>query len=220
MGFDTNASDIFTDEQKCRRRMMRQIEEIDSAVSAWAQGAHSELGDRYFGLISKLGDHPVLVCAGLLGAELLLRLRGCRSALIFGLAGLLGLIISTNTKELVQRPRPHWGYGLELHNYSFPSGHALGSMVVYGTLVLMLTRSRSNPTGPTPLPGAVTRTAQTRLAWLDRGQVGLLLLGIGVSRVYLGAHYPSDVLGGWAAGLGLALLATWLDAKWNPGRLP
>ena len=95
-------------------------------------------------------------------------------------------------KLTIHRPRPAYAAAL-MHNpsWSFPSGHAMGSLVGYGMLayVLMLFL-RGRP------------AAQRAIA----AGAGMLIIAIGISRLYLGVHYFSDVVGGFAAGL------LWLSA--------
>jgi undecaprenyl-diphosphatase len=83
-------------------------------------------------------------------------------------------------------------------SYSFPSGHTFSSAAVYLTVAFLAAR-------------------RLRRRWLRIltvvGSV-LLVLGIGVTRLYVGAHYLSDVVAGWAGGLGVALLCAWLDERW------
>lgn len=106
-------------------------------------------------------------------------------------------------KALYQRPRP-LGELTEAPGFSFPSGHAFSSVVVYGLL------------------GYVAWRCWSRRRWqrvLIVIVVMLLVLGTGYARVYLGVHYPSDVLGGWACGLavlagGIALLEP-LQRRWR-----
>lgn len=93
-------------------------------------------------------------------------------------------------KSIVWARRPDTLYAMDLHTTSFPSGHAADSVAIYGLIgYLMFTRM------PQPY-----------------NFIGILLgigapLLIGMSRVYLGAHYPTDVIGGWvAAAVGLALI--------------
>jgi undecaprenyl-diphosphatase len=100
--------------------------------------------------------------------------------------GASGLIISV--KDMVERPRPPAGIRLDPFvgdSFSFPSGHALGAMAIYGNLGWLLVRLAPNQ-----------RTARFILA----AALGLAI-GIGLTRVYLRVHYPSDVLAGWLAGL-------------------
>lgn len=100
-------------------------------------------------------------------------------------AGLLNLAL----KRFYDRPRPPfkdpWVYET---NQSFPSGHSTGSLVVYGMLAYLLLLA---------LPGRRTRGAVV-------AGTALLVLAVGFSRVYLGAHYFSDVVGGYCVG------AAWL----------
>jgi undecaprenyl-diphosphatase len=106
----------------------------------------------------------------------------------------LGLLL----KAVFGRPRPSViPHLVEVQSLSFPSGHAMMSAVVYLTLAALL--------------------AQLSAQWAQRVYilaVGLLLtLLVGLSRVYLGVHYPTDVLAGWSAGLAWAILC-WLVGRW------
>nr|WP_255724675.1 phosphatase PAP2 family protein [Shimazuella soli] len=102
--------------------------------------------------------------------------------LIIGLAGAqyLNLLL----KSTLQRPRPDWDQILINSGFSYPSGHAMRSIVFYGMLcVLFVTAVKSN----SAKAFIILTTA-----------VFVTLIGIG--KVYLGAHWPSDILGGYAVG--------------------
>jgi undecaprenyl-diphosphatase len=96
---------------------------------------------------------------------------------------LLDLVLKT----VIHRNRPEFGAPfLHGHSFSFPSGHAFGSIVVYGLLAYLLI--------------VFFRPARNTRA-LIYAVVAPLVLAIGISRIYLGVHYPSDVIGGFAAGI-------------------
>jgi undecaprenyl-diphosphatase len=94
-------------------------------------------------------------------------------------AGLGGSVLGVSIKLLWHRPRPHlWDSSYPYpKDFSFPSGHAMASMTFIAMLVLLLWKTR------------------WRLPALVFG--GLFVFGIGWTRLYLGVHYPSDVLAGW-----------------------
>lgn len=99
------------------------------------------------------------------------------SALVAGVGNYL-------IKFAFERPRPSVPHLVVETHFSFPSGHAMGSMLFYGTLMFILPRFISNP--------------RLRLA----GQIflGLIILLVGISRIYVGVHYPTDILGGYLLG--------------------
>lgn len=109
------------------------------------------------------------------------------------LAGMMagGTLLNLGLKQIYAAPRPDLLPHLDIvHSYSFPSGHSAGNMMFFGALALL----------------AGGRVAQALAA--------TMILLIGVSRVWLGVHWPSDVLAGWIEGLGwLALCAVWLPAR-------
>ncbi len=108
-----------------------------------------------------------------------------RESLIFSLIFILGVGLNFLLKEIFQRPRPNIDPLLTLTSYSFPSGHAMNSFIFYAVIsyfTFHFTRS----------------IKMTFLATI----ISAILVGlIGISRVYLGVHYPSDVIAGFAAGL-------------------
>ena len=133
----------------------------------------------------------VLLTAAVAGA---LALMGqARSSLLLVAAVAGGQVLSHWTKGLFDRPRPdlvsHEAY---VHTASFPSGHSMMAAVTYLTLATMLARA----------------TPSRRLKAYYLGLAATVTVLVGVSRVYLGVHWPSDVLAGWMAGAAWALLCT------------
>jgi membrane-associated phospholipid phosphatase len=134
--------------------------------------------------VTFFGNSFILAILGLAVAVVLAGLR--RWSLLLGwLAALVGTgLLNTNLKAVVRRLRPElpdpWATE---SGWSFPSGHAMASLVAYGFLAYLLTRV-------TPA-GFPRRTTVIALA--------VLVLLIGFSRIYLGVHFLSDVIGGYAA---------------------
>ena len=104
-------------------------------------------------------------------------------------------------KLLIGRARPDLLDPIVVERgFSFPSGHALLSMVAYGVLAVLVGRSR--------LPIGARRAITAAL--------GILIFLIGVSRVWLGVHYPTDVLAGWTAGAVIVLVYARLSRSVSP----
>ena len=113
-------------------------------------------------------------------------------------ATLGGTVMSLLLKEFFERPRPELVPHLsQVYTSSFPSGHAMLSATVYLTLGTLL--------------GQFVQGFHLKAYFLIVA-IGLTVL-VGLSRVYMGVHYPTDVLAGWAAGLAWAL-GCWLAARW------
>lgn len=109
-----------------------------------------------------------------------------------------GALLSFGLKELFARERPPLVFHLlTVKSMSFPSGHAMMSSVVYLTQGALLAKVQSNKN----LKGYILLVAV------------MLVFLIGISRIYLGVHYPTDVLAGWSVGLAWASLC-WLAAKY------
>ena len=146
--------------------------------------------------ITALGSATVLGLTVFAVAGFLLLQGLWRRALFVTLASCGGWFINAALKQLFQRPRPDVVPHLrEIMTMSFPSGHALQSAVVYLTLGALL-----------------MQIAQRRLTKLYCMLVAMLAtVLVGASRVYLGVHYPTDVLAGWLIGLSWALLCWMIE---------
>lgn len=134
--------------------------------------------------ITQLGSPVVLVTLGILMVWRLVALGRRRTALIFVTACLVAEALAETLKLVFHRQRPEAFFGFaEPVTYSFPSGHSVMSACFYGVAAAILTARMQSRAG--------------RIAiWAG---AALLALAIGFSRVYLGVHYPTDVLAGYAA---------------------
>lgn len=147
--------------------------------------------------VTGLGSMIVLVLVTAATIFYLLLVRRWRSALLVLVAVGGGQILSSMLKLGIDRPRPDLVSHLaEVQTLSFPSGHAMMAAVTYLTLGSMLARI---------VPGRATKIYVL-------GVAVLVTLMVGVSRLYLGVHWPSDVLAGWCAGFAWAMLC-WLVAR-------
>lgn len=147
--------------------------------------------------VTRLGDpgvRPLLIVA--FGVWLLARVSR-RNSFVFALGSLAAILFSTWLKEAYLRQRPHVVPWLDHPaNYSFPSGHATSVMAI-----LLLFALLGSGRWRVPLAFAVAAA-------------------VGVSRVLLGVHWPSDVLGGWLLGAGVALVACHLGQAFGSGARP
>jgi len=149
------------------------------------------------GDITSLGGITVLSILTLLATIYLLLDRRTAIAAFLFLSVLSGWLASTGLKILIARARPDIvPHLVDVSDMSFLSGHAMVSAVTYLTLGALLARTQ--------------RYRATRIFVMAAGI--FLAVIIGLSRVYLGVHYPTDVLAGWVAGSLWALLC-WLVSK-------
>ncbi|MEC9373750.1 MAG: phosphatase PAP2 family protein [Planctomycetota bacterium] len=151
----------------------------------WAQVAMRD--------ITALGDVLIIgLIVFLVAAYLLLERKWAAAALIV-VAVVTGQILVSSLKIAISRDRPDIiPHLVEVSTASFPSGHSSMSAVAYLTLGAMLTR--------------VARRRRTK--WFVLGVAALMTILIGLSRIYLGVHFPTDVLGGWIVG------ASWATLWW------
>jgi membrane-associated phospholipid phosphatase len=155
---------------------------FDDALLLRLQGWASPGWDRFFVWFSLAGYRYGVIPLDIGLSLALLAFRRWREAAFAIIAFAGSALLNLATKHYFQRDRPAlWDSIAPETTFSFPSGHAMGSMTLAAVLVL--------------------------LAWPTRGRWPVLVLAlaftglVGVSRLYLGVHYPSDVLGGWAAGM-------------------
>lgn len=161
---------------------------LDAPLTALVQGARGPSLTALMRFVTQLGHGTVLAPVAVL-AVVAVRWAGYLKPALYlavtaGGAGLLNLVL----KLVFARPRPEAASALAgASGYSFPSGHSMASAAIYGAIAIVF----------------VYRFPR----WSIAGVVVCcaLVAAIGASRVYLGVHYPSDVIGGWALGLAWAL---------------
>lgn len=163
---------------------------FDTTISQTIQALRPQ-GTAFFSWVTKFANVITMVILTI--AIIAVLIYGQRKLEAIWLsAGMIGVALAlTNiVKVLVHRLRPSGEHLVHAPGYSFPSGHSSGSMVLYGTLIFFVPLFIHNKTSQ--------RICQVIL--------GLFILLIGCSRIYLGVHYPSDVLAGYSLGLGWLLL--------------
>ena len=185
---------------------------------------------------------PVMMAASIIGdtigrllimavvAIALLYRRQRHAAQWLALVTVGGTFLNTGLKQIFAAPRPDLLPHIDIvHSYSFPSGHSAGTMILFGALAMLTRLGLGAPPPPFALSlstrraaiangfpsfrkkRASTSSARTALSGLYLA-VALIAL-IGTSRVWLGVHWPTDVLAGWIEGLGwLCLCRYWLPA--------
>lgn len=146
--------------------------------------------------ITSLGSITVLLLVSALVVVYLLMKRMPRAALLVAVSVGGGMALNWVLKQLFERARPELvPHAIEVHSLSFPSGHSTLAAVTYLTLGALLAR--------------IEQRASLKAYLL--GTAMLLAILIGLSRIYLGVHWPTDVLAGWALGAAWAMLC-WLVA--------
>ena len=147
--------------------------------------------------VTALGSFAFLgfLFAAVVGYLLLLRKRGAAALMTASVLG--GVVISALLKIGFDRARPELPHAARVFTASFPSGHATLSAVTFLTLGALLTRME----------------ADRRIKTYFMGLAVFLTVMVGLSRLYLGLHYPTDVLAGWCVGAAWAMLC-WTVALW------
>lgn len=157
----------------------------DEELSAWVHRHATARGRRIFGAVTQLGSSTFTL---MMAAAIAPALRRHRALLIGWLVAFTGgLAVERVVKVVVQRVRPPTAAAyMHVDSFSFPSGHATAATVAYVMLAYALARLMEADLG--------------RRMLLYLGAV-VIIIAVGLSRVYLGVHYPSDVMAGFAVGL-------------------
>ena len=163
----------------------KQLGSFDDSITLRVLSWGSPALSWYFSTITHLGDRfAYIVLSVILGLYLYIR----KGNLIFTLQAMAVLVVagalSFWLKDLIGRPRPEAAHALGISNKSFPSGHAMSSIAFYGFLIHLSWRIYKSQ---------LKKVLFTLI-------LVLLIVSIGLSRIYLQVHYPSDVLAGYAAG--------------------
>jgi len=141
-------------------------------------------------IITRIGDVQTQTIITIIIMLILFMAKKWRTGIWYGLTVLLGAALLNNAiKNFYQRVRPeNIDHLIEQGGYSFPSGHSMGSIIVFGGMIFLVFQASKSEA----------------IKWSLGIFLGFLILSIGLSRIYLGVHYPSDVLAGFSLGF------TWL----------
>lgn len=173
---------------------------FDTTILNWFHVHATPFLDHFFTFVTNAGGiASMIVISGLIFFFFLYKKR-YRSAQLLALG--LGGAMAANVilKALFHRDRPSlWHQSIVETGFSFPSGHAMASAALVTCLVIILW--------------------PTKWRWLIVIVGGIAVLLIGMSRLYLGVHYPSDILAGWCVSVAWVLLARYLLNKWHGRRV-
>jgi undecaprenyl-diphosphatase len=160
------------------------LDTLDTAIAMAVHHRQSVALDYLMITLTAIGTGPTLIAVMLAISIWCWRRKRKSYILIFIANCVIAFILNPILKALFSRARPTlFEVVTRPETFSFPSGHSMSAMVVYGGLAAVVIALR-----PTWRPVAVITAA-------------IIILGVGISRVYLGAHWPFDVLAGWAAGV-------------------
>lgn len=171
--------------------MKRHVRQFDDSVTKQVVRIFGERTRLLFLILTNMGD-PITTCLIAAAIAVYGSLTDQTPLIISGVFVPLTLLIGAILKVYFERARPTTNYAMNMriHTYSFPSGHSSGAAVAYGALAMAL----------------IASTTLSPALLLSTGI--LAVVGVGLSRVYLGAHFPSDVIAGWLLGCIMLLLAT------------
>ncbi len=156
---------------------------FDTTLLLWLHQFSNPILDRVMLTITTLGNPRVVVPVAAVSLVILWLQRYKQEAKIFAIACLGGVILNTGMKLAFSKARPElWHRLITEKSFSFPSGHALGSIVLYGFLAYLLA------------------VAYPKLAWIIYILAVVAIIAIGLSRLYLGVHWPTDVIAGYGIG--------------------
>lgn len=169
------------------------LDGFDDAVRYRVYSIRSEKLTMFWKLITHTGDRDTVITLGVI--LLLIKSLRKKYGVKFVIAALSSTALYQVMKYIFQRPRPDVALRLiEESGYSFPSGHSMNCLVSYGILIYLLLKYCEN----------------RKLAKILSVGLGLIIILIGLSRVYVGVHFPTDVIGGWS--LGIAVLVAMMYA--------
>ena len=163
-----------------------ELEAVDQTVTEFVISFRSESFTKYFTFATHLGDRNAYILATLLLAGFyLIKHRSWKFILQTILVLMLATLSNIVLKKVINRSRPSIEHMVSVNTLSYPSGHSMSAMAFYGFLIFLCVRYE--------MPRWVRLLFITILI--------LLILSIGVSRIYLGVHYPTDVAAGFIGGL-------------------
>lgn len=164
---------------------------FDEYVRGLVKGLQTEGSLSFFSFFTKLGSAIGIISTVLISLIVFFKKRYYVAMVVYPVAILMTHLVNKGIKEIVKRDRPSLNAALDALGYSFPSGHAMLSTITYGFLAYIIAANVKNVAGKIVITIAMV----------------ILILWIGLSRVILSVHYPTDILAGYCAGGILLIIA-------------
>nr|WP_263326368.1 phosphatase PAP2 family protein [Neobacillus sp. Marseille-Q6967] len=160
------------------------VNNFDSTIIQFIQGFEAPVLTQIMEFFTFIGSTATVIVLCLVIIFFLYKVLHHRTELILFVVVVAGSpLLNFILKSIFQRARPDLHRLIEIGGYSFPSGHAMNAFTVYGILTFLLWRHIFN------------RSGRTLLLLFS----SIMIAMIGISRIYLGVHYPSDIIGGYLA---------------------
>ena len=170
----------------------------DTVIREWVYSLRSSLLNGVFITITYMGNWQTITVLALI--LLIVPKTRRKIGIPFAVISLASTGIYKLVKEIFQRPRPELAARLiEQGGYSFPSGHSVTSVIVYGLLIYLIRKRCKNQT---------VKNILTVLC-------AVLMIIIGPSRIYVGVHWPTDVLCGWLIGSAVLIISVTILERMN-----
>ncbi|EEL57145.1 PAP2 family protein [Bacillus cereus] len=157
---------------------------MDTYVRGLVRGLQTESSLIFFSYFTKLGSAIGIVTTLVISLLVFWKKRYYAAMIVYPMGILITHLVNKGIKEIVKRERPSLNEALDALGYSFPSGHAMLSIMTFGFLTYIIAANLKSVAG---------KCVTTIL-------MGIVILSIGLSRVILNVHYPTDILAGYCVG--------------------
>ncbi|WP_142316931.1 phosphatase PAP2 family protein [Bacillus toyonensis] len=164
---------------------------MDTYVRGLVKGLQTESSLTFFSYFTKLGSAIGIVTILIISLLVFWQKRYYAAMIVYPMGILITHLVNKGIKEIVKRERPSLNEALDALGYSFPSGHAMLSIMTFGFLTYIIAANLKCVTGK----------------YVITILMGILIVSIGLSRVILNVHYPTDILAGYCIGGILLIIA-------------
>ncbi|WP_144524152.1 phosphatase PAP2 family protein [Bacillus thuringiensis] len=164
---------------------------MDTYVRRLVKGLQTESSLTFFSYFTKLGSAIGIAATLVISLLVFWKQRYYAAMIVYPMGILITHLVNKGIKEIVKRERPSLNEALDALGYSFPSGHAMLSIMTFGFLAYIIAANLKSIAG---------KCVITIL-------MGIVILSIGLSRVILNVHYPTDILAGYCVGGILLVIA-------------
>ncbi|WP_433771371.1 phosphatase PAP2 family protein [Bacillus wiedmannii] len=164
---------------------------MDTYVRGLVKGLQTEGSLTFFSYFTKMGSEIGIITTLVISLLVFWKKRYYAAMIVYPVGILVTHLVNKGIKEIVKRDRPSLNEALDALGYSFPSGHAMLSIMTFGFLAYIIAANLKSVTGK----------------YVITILLGILIVWIGLSRIILNVHYPTDILAGYCVGGILLIIA-------------